>query len=352
MTRRTTVSLCVLILFVFAASAVFAAPVQITSGSRYDRNPNFLKTKDGRCWLFFTRGRNTIGVRGVSGYDPDGDFYDIYYKTASTPGGLKRAAEQLVPGSDSVTSMTQRDIAAVQASDGTIWLFASSGYGASTDSRILLYKYKKASGWTGPTAIDNTTDAGHIDAVTVGGVVWLFFDNWSYNLKVMFWNGGWSAPADISAKATLGKAIYESGRFYLVWSYVDMDLGEYGKYIGLFTSTTGTAWTSVGQIAAWAGATNWDPVLVTFSGTSAFRLYWAPDTGATGQIIALTKTRTPLNAASWSAPEAVTAASSGSNSWWDFWPNPAKTPRFLFYSSERNAAGTAMTNSHIWMLAQ
>lgn len=345
--------LCILLLAVSWAGAAAAAPVRITNSARYDRNPNFLKTKDGKCWLFYTRGRNPIGVRGVSGYDPDGDYYDIYYRLSGSVGGLKTAKEVLVPGSSSVTANTQRDIAVVQATDGTVWLFASSGYGYSSDSRILVYQYKKPTGWTGPTAIDNTTDAGHVDALAVSGVIWLFFDSWSYNLKVMFWNGSaWSTPAAISDKATLAKAIYVGGRFYLVWAYVDMDQNEYGKYIGLSTSTDGLAWSSVGQVAAWAGATNWDPVIVKFAGQSTYRIYFAPDGGSAGQFLALTKSKTPLAAGSWSTPVKLTTSSSGAASWWDFWPNPPAAPRCLFYSSERNDAGTGMTNSRIWMLWQ
>ncbi len=351
--KRSACALIALFVFFFIAKVALAAtPIQITNGTRYDRNPNFLKATDGMCWLFFARGRNTAGVRGAGGYDPDADNYDIYYKTARSVKGLKKAAEHVVPGSEAVSVNTQRDIAVVQAADGTIWLFASSGYAASSDPRIFFYQYKKATGWTGPTGIDNTSYGGHIDAVVVSGVIWVFFDQWAYTLKQMFWNGaGWSTPTTILDKATLGKAIYESGRFYLVWAYVDMDLGEYGKYIGLSTSTDGLAWNTVGSIAAWAGATNWDPVLVKYGGKT-FSLYWAPDTGATGQTIALSTSKKPLVAGSWSSPKQITTASSGANSWWDFWPNPAKTPKYLFYSSERNAAGTAMTNSHIWMLRQ
>jgi hypothetical protein len=348
---------CVLIgllVLLFTAEAVMAATfVQVSTGSRYDRDPEFLKAKDGSYWLFFTRGRTSPGVRGVNSYDPDADNYDIYYKTAKKVSGLTSAAEHLVPGSDAVTVNAQRDIAAVQAADGTIWLFASSGYTASSDPRVFYYQYKKGSGWSGPTGIDNTGTAGHVDAVVVGGIIWVFFDEWPYSLKQMFWNGaGWSTPTTILDKATLGKAVYQAGRFYLVWAYCDSDLGVYGTYIGLASSADGLVWGAVGQVAAWTGATNWDPVLVMFPGEKKFRLYWAPDTGATGQFIALSTSKTPLKASSWSSPKQITTASSGANSWWDFWPNARPTPRYLFFASERNAAGTAMTNSHVWMLRQ
>jgi len=332
-------------------SAALAKPIQLTTNTRYDRNPNLLKTADGKYWLFFTRGRNPIGVRGVSGYDPDADNYDIYYKTAGTVGGLKKAAEHLVPGSDLVTVNTQRDIAVVQAADKSIWLFASSGYGVSSDQSIFCYRYTKTTGWTGPTAIAGTSIAGHIDALAVGGVIWLFYENWPYSLKVMFWNGaGWSTPVFVLDKATLPKAIYEGGRFYLVWAYVDMDLSEYGKSIGLSTSTDGTNWTTLGQIAAWPGATNWDPVLVKWAG--AFRLYWAPDTGSGGQVIATRTSKTPLVPRSWSAMKQLTLAFYGSESWWDFWPNASKTPRCIVYSSERNKTRTALSDANIWMIWQ
>jgi hypothetical protein len=362
-------SLCVLIILFLSAftesipalrsrrsseiSAAPAAPVQLTINPRYDRNPNLLKTADGKFWLFFTRGRNPIGVRGVSGYDPDSDSYDIYFKTAGTVAGLKKAAEYLVPASNLVTINTQRDIAAVQAADKSIWLFASSGYGASSDQSIFTYRYTKATGWTGPTAIAGTSVAGHIDALAVGGIIWLFYENWPYSLKVMFWNGaGWSSPVTILEKATLPKAVFEGGRFYLVWAYVDMDLGEYGKYIGLSTSTNGTDWTTIGQIAAWPGATNWDPALIKYAGTKTFNLYWAPDTGSGGQVIAARTSKMPLVPGSWSTMKQVTTASNGAESWWDFWPNPGKTPRCLFYSSERNPSGTAMADGNIWMIWQ
>jgi len=322
-------------------------PFQLTTDTHYDRNPSFFQANDGTYWLFFTRGRSG-GVRGVGGYDPDFDSYDIYYKTARSIPQLAKATENLVPGSNLVDHNTQRDIAALQASDGTIWVFTSSGYGPSTDARIFYYTYDGAS-WTGPTAIDGTAYAGHIDALEYNGKIWVFFDAWEYILQVTSWDGlSWSAPIIIAAHATLAKAIVDSGTFYVVWSYINPSANEWGKYIGLLTGD-GTAWTDLGEIASWTGATNWDPVLIKDRDT--FRLFWAPDTaGPEGQFIATSTSKTPTVSGSWSAPVRATTASYGTENWWDFWPEPFKRgSTYLFYTSERNSDGTAMTDGNIWV---
>lgn len=57
----------------------------------------------------------------------------------------------------------QRDIAALQASDGKIWLFASTGLGPGLERSVYYYTYDVA--WSGPTAIPDTDYAAHIDAL-------------------------------------------------------------------------------------------------------------------------------------------------------------------------------------------
>jgi len=322
---------------------------RVTTSPRYDRNPSFFKADDGTYWLFFARGRNSIGIRGMNGYDPDYDSYDIYYKTARNIQALQRATEKLLPGSDQVTFNTQRDVAALQASDGRIWVFTSSGYAPSSDPRVFYYTYE-GSAWSGPTSIENTAYAGHIHALENNGQIYVFFDAWDYQLKVTRWNGvNWSSPAMISAKATLAKATVEGGMFYAVWSYVDMNANEYGKYIGLSTSADGMTWTNHGEIASWPGATNWDPVLAKDG--RIFRLFWAPDAGVEGQFIAMSTSENPTSPASWSTPVKVTTASYGAITWWDFWPQVYSDGlSYLAYTSERNDAGTNMGDANIWMM--
>ena len=144
------------------------------------------------------------------------------------------------------------------------------------------------------------------------------------------------------------KAIVDSGKFYVVWSYIDPSADIWGGYIGLSTSADGTVWTNHGPIALWSGATNWDPVLIKDRDT--FRLFWAPDAGPEGQFIATSTSKTPTVLDSWSTRVQVTTASYGGNNWWDFWPEPFnRGSTYLFYTSERNSDGTAMIDGNIWV---
>ena len=324
-------------------------PFQITTDPNYDRNPSLFQANDGTYWLFFTRACHG-GVRGVSGYDPDSDSYDIYYKTAKSLPGLQKAPEIKVPGSD--PDHGQRDVATLQASDGRIWVFSSTGFGAG-DNHIYYYTYDD--GWLGPLpiSIEEPKWIGHIDALENDGKIWVFYDA-EYSLKAVYYNeGSWHGPFDIAPDATLGKAIVDNGIFYVVWSYVDPDLNIWGGYIGLSTSGDGETWINHGQIASWLGATNWDPVLIKDKNT--FRLFWAPDKGIEGQFIATSKSTNPTDLSSWSTPVHVTTASYGDNNWWDFWPEPYKKGRgcegslCMFYTSERNSDGTGRIDGNIWM---
>jgi hypothetical protein len=325
--------------------------VKMSSDPRYDRNPSFLISKDKTYWLFFARGRNPIGIRGIDGYDPDSDSYDIYYKTAKSIPALQKAKENLIPGSNKVPPFNaQRDIATLQTNDGTIWVFVSSGYGVSTNEHVFYYQYKNGS-WSGPTQIEGTDIAGHISVVEYHGKIWLFFDAWDYILKVTSWDGAnWSSPVTISEKATLAKAIVDKSTFYLAWSYIDPSANEWGKYIGLFTSSNeGATWNNHGKIAEWPGGTNWDPVLL--KDRDGFSLFWAPDAGVNGQFIAASYSRTPTVSGSWSAPRQITRASHKSESWWDFWPQPyVRGTTYLFFTSERSDNCTAKSDANIWML--
>jgi hypothetical protein len=333
------------------ATQLMSPPFQLTTDPHYDRNPSFFQANDGTYWLFFTRGRSG-GVRVDGGYDPDYDLYDIYYKTARSIPGLIKATENLVPGSNLVRDNTQRDIAALQASNGTIWLFASSGYGPSTDSGLFYYTYTDGV-WSSRAKIpDIDAVIGHIDALKYDDKIFVVYDIWDLIPCVKMISGvgdSWSSPVLVASYATLPKAIIDDNTFYVVWTttygYTD---------IYLSTSEDGDTWDTYGPIASWSGATNWDPVLIKDKNT--FRLFWAPDTGdAEGQFIAMSKSINPTNPASWSTPVRVTTASYGGENWWDFWPQPYRISRgvpglvTLFYTSERNIDGTSRIDGNIWL---
>jgi hypothetical protein len=352
-------TLCLLVLFSSSLSPAFAVSkqksstdLQLTTNPKYDRNPSLFQAKDGTWWLFFTRGTSEIGVRDQDGYVPDLDSYDIYYKTAKSLPGLQDAIEFKVPGSDPTHG--QRDVAAMQASDGKIWVFSSTGFGPG-DNHIYYFTYNLGT-WQGPVAvnIEESLWIGHINVLEYQGKIWLFYDA-EYFLKSTYYDGSWHGPYNIASEASLGKAIVDNGMFYIVWAYVNPNTNSWGPYIGLSTSTDGISWTNIGQIVSWPaeGATNWDPVLIKEK--RDFRLIWAPDAGSEGQFIATSVSRNPTDPTTWSNPVAITTAHFGTESWWDFWPQPISVSKsisnsvFLVYTSERSGDGTSKSDGNIWL---
>jgi hypothetical protein len=337
---------------VLANIKVFAdQDIQITTNPQYDRNPSIIRATDNTYWLFFARGRDTGGIRDVDGYNPDLDYYDIYYKTAASIPELVAAAETMIPLPP--PDNAQRDISALQTTDGMIWVFTSTGLGAGTQRSIYYYTYDGS--WHGPKEVPLTEYAAHINVVEDGGKLWVFFDI-GYNLYLVSYNEAtevWSSPmTSVATNATLGKAFVDNGTFYVVWSFVDEVMGIWGSGIYLSTSTDGSAWvTTEDPIAKWdeAGATNWDPVLI--KNKNLFRLYWAPDIGSGGQFLATTTSYDPTEGTSWSTPLKLTNSSYEDKSWWDFWPQSyiPNGDQYLFYTSERNAIGNDRIDGNIWL---
>ena len=369
MERRSCTTLCFFLIscilfWIIPCSAISkdcipsSNPLQLTRDSHYDRNPSILLADDGTYWLFFTRGQNSLGIRGYQGYDPDMDYYDIWYKQARSLEGLKRAVEIQMPLEPPATSQSaQRDVAAVQTRDGGIWVFSSPGYGpeGGSDRGILYYIFDGS--WTGPFIIHPGTydgcGIGHIDALEYKGRTWVIYDD-CYTLKATSLDpvSGWSLPIMIAEKATLGKAIAVDETLYVAWVYIDPANGKWGTGIYLSASPDGTTWTpTASPVAAWNGLTNWDPVLI--KDRDILRLFWAPSD--TEQFIAVTSSKTPMEPTSWTSPARVTEAHCGENSWWDFWPQPIHKGRneggtlALLYTSERNSDGTAMIDGNIWL---
>jgi hypothetical protein len=335
--------------------------VQLTRDPHYDRNPSILLADDGTYWLFFTRGRSSTGIRGKDGYDPDMDFYDIWYKRARSLEGLKWAVESRLPIPPPTNFWSaQRDVAAVQTHDGRIWVFSSPGYGPEGGDEnargILYYTYDRM--WTGPFVIRpgtyNGCGIGHIDALEYGRRIWVIYDD-CYTLKTtsLGLSNQWSPPITIAEKATLGKAIEADGTLYVAWVYIDPANNDWGTGIYLSASPNGTTWTQTADpVAAWGGGlTNWDPVLI--KDRNIFSLFWAPSDAE--QFIAVTSSRTPMFPGSWTSPARITEAFCGENFWWDFWPQPINKGRneggtlALLYTSERNEDGTAMIDGNIWL---
>ncbi len=331
------------------SNKTFVKNLQLTTNPKYDRNPSFFRANDGTYWLFFARGRDARGIRGFEGYEPDLDYYDIYFKTARSIPDLLGAKENIIPLTP--PDNAQRDISAFQAQDGKIWVFTSTGLGPGSERATFYYTYDGE--WHGPTAVPNTYDA-HVNALEYNGKIWVFYDDGAYLLKVVSYDETteeWSNPTEVANHATIAKTIAEKGKFYVVWTYVDDVLGQWGTGIYLSTSGDGISWETIREpIADWGeGATNWDPVLI--KDKNLFRLFWAPDVGEGGQFIATSTSTDPSNISSWSRPIKITTSSLDSSSWWDFWPQPySKGVEYLFYTSERNPEGTDRTDGNIWLM--
>jgi len=330
-------------------SKLVAQNTQITTDPHYDRDPSIFRANDNTYWLFFARGRDDRGIRDFHGYNPDLDYYDIYYKTAWNIPGLETASETQIPLTP--PDNAQRDVSALQTSDGTIRVFTSTGLGPGSERSIYYYSYNK--GWYGPTPVPMTDYAAHSSVLEDSGKIWVFFDI-GYSVYLVSYNEitlEWSSPIKIADNATLGKAIVDGGKFYVVWTYVN-GVDIWGSGIYLSTSINGTTWESTqNPIAMWTSesATNWDPVLI--KDKELFRLFWAPDVGPGGQFLATTASNNPTDEASWSTPVKLTTSSNGGNSWWDFWPQPYRGGvQYLFYTSERNAAATDKIDGNIWLM--
>jgi len=336
------------------------SPIQITRDPHYDRNPSVFIGEDGNYWLFFTRGSVNPGIRDYNGYNPDLDYYTVWYKTAKKLTDLQDAPEHKVPINPPY-STAQRDVTALQTGNGRIWVFTSPGYGPEDTSNneiraIHYYILDHYRTWTGPySVLPGSYDGcgiGHIDVKEANSKIWLFFDD-CYMLKVTSYDpsiGIWSNPVLINSTATLGKAIIARDNFYVVWVYLNAAQGAWGPGIYLSTSKDGKTWqTGSEPVAAWGeGLTNWDPVII--KDKNEFKIFWAPSD--TEQFIAMTSSTKPSDPSSWSSPVRITSATSSGNSWWDFWPEAIKSGSniALFYSSERSPDGTSISDGNIWLL--
>jgi len=168
-----------LMLAAVLATSAFAAndqPIgkafQITTDPKYDRNPSFFRAADGTYWLFFTRGKDNRGIRDFQGYNPDLDYYDIYYRTARSIPELQKVDENIIRLTP--PDNAQRDISAFQGRDGKIWVFTSTGLGPGSQRSVYFYIFDGS--WNGPTLVPGTDYAAHISALEHNGKIWVFFD--------------------------------------------------------------------------------------------------------------------------------------------------------------------------------
>ena len=173
-----------------------AQPIQLTTNPQYDRDPSLFRAANGIYWLFFARGRDARQIRDFNGYNPDLDYYDIYFKTAASVLGLETATETQIPLTP--PDNAQKDISALQTKDGIIRVFTSTGLGEGTERSIYHYSYNGS--WHGPTPVPGTDYAAHLSVLEDRDKIWVFFDV-GYDLYVVSYDEttfAWSSPLFIA----------------------------------------------------------------------------------------------------------------------------------------------------------
>lgn len=316
--------------------------VQLTTDTHYDRDESFFIAQDGTYWLFFVRGR---GNTTDPAYDPDSDFYDIYYLTSITEGATwtNHSMPSFVNN-----PYGQREVAAFQDSTGKIWVFFTDIFYPDTPTGGIYYTTTTDSGssWSDVARVLDITGY-HIDALEAFGKIWVFYEGPGALIYCTSYNGtAWSTPLQISEAGKHGgipKAMVDAdGYINVVWC----GWTEGGIYRS--TSPNGTIW-STPQLILTSTYIACDPMLVQDS-SGVYWLFWAPwDSATDSQWLEVVYSS---DGTTWSSSIHVTSGSYGTNYWWDMWPEAYQKPggnMLLFYTSEASSESYVKGDGNIWM---
>jgi hypothetical protein len=319
-------------------------PIKLTTGPHYERNPSFFKASDGTYWLFFSRSQQEWPNGCDAGGPPgcDGDYYDVYYMTSTD-------LSSWTEGGPLSTGIGQRDVAAFQALDGTIWVFTASGFGGSIDNQIRYYTYDGTT-WTGPTILTQAgTSAGHVDAFqSSDGAIWVVYEQSGPDTYITYTldNGAtWATPVKVNSGGIRGgvpKGMEaKDGTLMVVYT-------NNGNGIYLATSTDGATWIQSPLPVAMSGFYDYDPVIYQDS-DGIYWLFYAPwSTSTNSQWVEFI---TSTNGKTWSSPIGLTNGGYYDNYWWDFWPEVGEGSDLLvFYTSEQSDGGSYRKDGDIWLI--
>ncbi|MBN2565185.1 MAG: right-handed parallel beta-helix repeat-containing protein, partial [Candidatus Eisenbacteria bacterium] len=334
-----------------AATVDVSQPVQVTSGSYYERGQAVVY--DGTdYWLFY--GRSASCNTPYSGAtNPDVHDYAIYYKKASSVAGLASASAVAVPGATDCY-LGETGAAVV---DGNVWTFGavpSVGFPGAKS----LYGWYTGDGGTSWTQVADLWDdmpdgAAHHDEIGFDGKLYVMANYpESYTGWYSKWTDDptagtitWSSPIPLDATSNL---INGTGHFYAEGSSL---------YIGIlrtYPTKDNKVLQYVASPEAWtelctASSSGWDGALLKVG--SDYLYAQAPWEDPDRQYII---------GWSGSSPSTVLGGSShmiaegryGSNSWVDMWPigfTDAGGTSYLFYTSERDVP-SAEGVGNIWYL--
>lgn len=324
----------------------------ITDNIKYERNSSAFIDTRSNIWLFFARADT---FRSREDGDVDNESYMIYFKKSRdgkswdfpTPINKTRPA-----------NFNQRDISAMQDSSGKIWVFASSGDSGSSRPLIKYSTQNDGISWTDAASITIpglATDAGPLGGSRLGHSH-VIFANGKFHAVVQSAGGSaiyYSNSTD-TVTWTAAVAVYASGH-YVPKIWVDSD----GTIFVVTVKTTGEVWLSksANNGASWSGSKilgtgasygDWDPYIARTS-TGLLIVAWAPNVGSNGQKISLSTSGD--NGVTWSQAIDMTLGVSGSEEWWDYWPQilPSSFGTMLFFTSERARFSPVLNGGNIWV---
>lgn len=291
-----------------------------TSGSGYyERDPELLISSGGTWYLVYSRSQASFAPGG----NPDGLKYDIYYQT-STDNGTTWSAAAKILNAAAISANANFRSGAVCEADGKIWIIGANSENSEGDIYANTYS---GGAWSGQTMIFNgtfATGAFHVDAVTEGDDIRLFYGIQTEANGVGFikyhgdtdtWDGT-VTQIGASAGYQIPRVIKEGGTYYLVstdWSNI------------LFTSTTTpdvTPWPAATAITtAPSGGASSDPCILKYGGSGGtadlvvFHAPWYPDDSQPQEYVYSADGGT-----TWSSSKAFTDGLHGTQKSWDMMP--------------------------------
>ena len=312
--------------------------VQITTGGKYKRDPNFLKTSDGRYWIFFAQSSREYPNNPNS----PGDYgtYQIYY-TVSLDKGETWSIPIALPR---VSGIHAFDVAAIQDNTGKIWVFVSD----SRRTKQIYYYTSDDNGltWNGPTAYGSVVGR-HVHAIyTKGGTIAVFFDRGDgIYVDYKKSGAGWSGAKKIVdyTGAALPKAMQDSsGKVRVVWT-----IPSQGIYMSIMGSDW-DEWTHIGPIAQSELGTLWDPYLYQDSDGKYWLAYAVWDEGGSGST--WIEYRTSNDCINWSQPKILVKFNDGRRSFWPVIAENENHDRMIIYGSDNNwHSNTSKRDGQIWI---
>ncbi|MBN2227594.1 MAG: right-handed parallel beta-helix repeat-containing protein [candidate division Zixibacteria bacterium] len=299
-----------------AAVIDVSQPVPMTDNASYDRNPSVV-SHDGIFWLFYTRGDDisTDGVRG-GGYNPDGDSYVVYYKTASTLADLGAAAEYTLALSETArpAAFTQRVVSAVSFG-GALYAFVSSGQDGI--NRGLYYYKFDGSVWSGPVELipDGTARGGHVNVAADANRVYIVWESSDGSSDCYTWNGTvLNSKIDISNGNQPKLTVFTGSKDLAVLYVVNIEDGT--GDIEVFQAAADPQPAFGSHSTAISGGRFYDPCI--FNDGINLYVVSAPYVPADRQY--LVQTKSVGTSAVWATARTICYGGHSAVEWWDYWP--------------------------------